>query len=113
LVRQQRRALVVMLTNLRDEDDEELLRAVQRLGRRHRVMIASLREEVLDSLQHSPVQNQEQAINYCGALDYLNARARLHERLASQGVPVLDVRPGELGPALVSRYLAWKKGGVL
>ena len=26
---------------------------------------------------------------------------------------VLDVRPGELGPELVSRYLAWKKAGVL
>lgn len=113
LVRQQRRALVVMLTNLRDEDDEELLHAVQRLGRRHRVMIASLREEVLDSVQHDPVRNLVQAIDYCGALDYLNARARLHERLASQGVPVLDVRPGELGPALVSRYLAWKKAGTL
>lgn len=113
LVRQQRRALVIMLTNLRDEDDEALLRAVQRLGRRHRVMVASLREEILDRLRHVPVQTHQQAVDYCGAMDYLNARARLHDRLAAQGVPVLDVRPGELGPALISRYLAWKKAGTL
>lgn len=113
LAHQRRRALVVLVSNLRDEDDEELLGAVKRLGRRHRLMIASLREEVLDDLQRTPVEDYQQALTYCGTIDYLNARAALHERLLSHGVPVLDARPGELGPALVSRYLAWKKGGVL
>jgi uncharacterized protein (DUF58 family) len=113
LARQPRRALVVLVSNLRDEDDDQLLTAVKRLGRRHRVMIASLREEVLDELKRQPVENYTQALTYCGALDYLNTRAALHERLGQQGVPVLDVRPGELGPALVSRYLAWKKAGAL
>ncbi|NQD94671.1 DUF58 domain-containing protein [Pseudomonas sp. CrR25] len=113
LSRQRRRALVVLVTNLRDEDDADLLAAVQRLGRQHRVLVASLREEVLDSLRHAPVQNFEAALAYCGTVDYLNARAGLHERLAAHNVPVLDVRPSELGPQLVSRYLAWKKAGVL
>ncbi|MBC9251861.1 hypothetical protein A9179_16445 [Pseudomonas alcaligenes] len=113
LARQQRRALVVLVTNLRDEDDEELLGAVKRLGRQHRVLIASLREEVLDRLRHTPVQDYEQALGYCGTVDYLNARAGLHERLLAHGMPVLDARPGELGPELVGRYLAWKKAGVL
>ncbi len=113
LSRQRRRALVVLVTNLRDEDDEELLGAVQRLGRQHRVLIASLREEVLDTLRTTPVQDYQTALTYCGTLDYLNARNNLHERLAAHNVPVLDARPGELGPELVSRYLAWKKAGVL
>ncbi|WP_372865895.1 DUF58 domain-containing protein [Pseudomonas sp.] len=113
LARQRRRALVVLVTNLRDEDDQELLSAVKRIGRQHRVLIASLREEVLDSLRHSPVQDFEGALAYCGAVDYLNARASLHERLLAHNVPVLDARPGELGPQLVSRYLAWKKAGAL
>ncbi|MCY1492935.1 hypothetical protein D9M68_267590 [compost metagenome] len=113
LARQQRRALVVVLSNLRDEDDEELLGAMQRLGRRHRVLIASLREEVLDRLRQAPVQTYEDALGYCGTVDYLNARAGLHERLAAHGLPVLDARPGELGPELVGQYLAWKKAGVL
>ena len=113
LARQRRRALVVLVTNLRDEDDEELLGAVKRLGRQHRVLIASLREEVLDRLRHTQVQDYEQALAYCGTVDYLNARAGLHERLLAHGVPVLDARPKELGPELVGRYLAWKKAGVL
>ena len=113
LARQRRRALVVVISNLRDEDDEELLAAVRRLGRQHRVLIASLREEVLDRLAQTPVQSHADALAYCGTLDYLEARGRLHERLAAQGVPLLDVRPGELGPELVGRYLAWKKAGML
>ncbi|MBM7061698.1 DUF58 domain-containing protein [Pseudomonas sp. UL073] len=113
LARQQRRALVVVLTNLRDDDDEELLGAMKRLGRRHRVLIASLREEVLDRLRQTPVQSYEDALAYCGTVDYLNARGDLHERLAAHDLPVLDARPGELGPELVGRYLAWKKAGVL
>lgn len=113
LVRQRRRALVVLVTNLRDEDDEELLGAVKRLSRQHRVLIASLREEVLDQLRQTPVDSYEQALGYCGTVNYLNARAGLHERLLANGIPVLDARPGELGPQLVSRYLEWKKAGVL
>jgi len=113
LIRQKRRALVVLVTNLRDEDDEELLGAVKQLGRHHRVLIASLREEVLDELRQAPVQTWQQALDYCGTVDFLNARAGLHERLSAHGVPVLDVRPGELGPQLVSRYLSWKKAGTL
>ena len=46
-------------------------------------------------------------------MDYLNARADQHERLSAHGVPVLDTRPGELGTELVTRYLSWKKAGVL
>ena len=113
LARQRRRALVVLVSNLRDEDDEELLSAVKRIGRQHRVLVASLREEVLDSLRHTPVEDFATALSYCGTVDYLNDRAGLHERLAAHKVPVLDARPSELGPQLVSRYLAWKKAGVL
>ncbi|MCO6058293.1 DUF58 domain-containing protein [Pseudomonas sp. MOB-449] len=113
LARQRRRALVVLVSNLRDEDDAELFNAVKRLGRHHRLLVVSLREEVLDSLRHNPVQGFDDALAYCGTVDYLNARNSLQERLAAHGVPVLDARPSELGPQLVSRYLAWKKAGAL
>jgi uncharacterized protein (DUF58 family) len=113
LARQKRRALVVLMTNLRDEDDEELLAAVKQLGRHHRVLVASLREDVLDTARQSPVQTYDQALTYCGTIDFLNARAGLHERLSAHGVPVLDARPVELGAELVSRYLSLKKAGTL
>ncbi|MHC8357799.1 DUF58 domain-containing protein [Pseudomonas sp. LB3P81] len=112
LARQKRRSLVVLVTNLRDEDDEELLTAVKRLSKQHRVLVASLREDVLDSLRQTTVQTLSDALVYCGTVDFLNARAELHERLNVHGVPVLDTSPHELGAALVTRYLEWKKAGV-
>ncbi|MGE8151196.1 DUF58 domain-containing protein [Pseudomonas vancouverensis] len=111
LARQKRRALVVLITNLRDEDDEALLAAVRRLSSQHRVVVASLREELLDTLRHKPVQTLPEALAYCATVDYLNVRAELHERLSAHGVSVLDARPGELGADLVTRYLELKKAG--
>ncbi|MBB3242341.1 uncharacterized protein (DUF58 family) [Pseudomonas sp. Tn43] len=113
LARQKRRALVVLVTNLRDEDDEGLVGAVKHLSQLHQVLVVSLREEALDRVRHAPVQTLPEALAYCGTLDYLNARAELHERLNAHGVSVLDARPGELGTALVTRYLGWKRVGAL
>ncbi|MDF9774846.1 DUF58 domain-containing protein [Pseudomonas baetica] len=112
LARQKRRALVVLVTNLREEDDDELLSAVKRLSQQHQVLVASLREDVLDTLRQTPVQTLPEALAYCGTVDYLNARAELHERLHAHGVPVMDARPGELGARLVTRYLGWKRTGL-
>ncbi len=111
LARQPRRALVVLLSNLRDEDDQQLPLAAAQIARRHRLLIASLREEVLDHQRQQPVDSYRQALAYCGSVDYAAARDALHERLAAQGLPVLDVRPAELGPELVNRYLQWKAAG--
>ena len=109
LARQKRRALVVLVTNLREEDDDELLPAVKRLSQQHQVLVASLREDVLDTLRQAPVQTLPEALAYCGTVDYLNARAELHERLNAHGVLVMDALPGNFGAALVTRYLGWKR----
>jgi len=113
LARQKRLALIVLLTNLRDEDTEDLLASVKRLSLQHQVLVVSLREEALDRLRNAPVQTLPEALAYCGTVDYLNARAELHERLNAHAVQVLDVRPDELSIRLVNRYLEWKRAGVI
>jgi uncharacterized protein (DUF58 family) len=112
LARQKRRALVVLVTNLRDEDDQ-VLGAVRRLSAQHRVLVASLREEAPDTLRQTPVQTLPEALAYCGTVNYLNERVELHEQLNAHGVVVMDVRPAGLGAALVSRYLDWKKSATI
>lgn len=109
LARQKRRALVVLVTNLRDDEDEELLSAVRRLSQQHRVLVASLRETVLDELRLRPAQTLDDALTYCANLDYLNTSAQHHEHLSAEGVAVVQARPEELGPGLITHYLAWKK----
>ncbi|WP_192562199.1 DUF58 domain-containing protein [Pseudomonas gozinkensis] len=113
LARQKRRALVVLVTNARDEDEDELVIALKRLSQHHQVLMANLRENASDLLRHSPVQTLQEALSYCAMVNYLNARAVTHEHLSAHGFAVLDARTGELGPELVSRYLNWKRAGVL
>jgi len=113
LSRQKRRALVVLMTNLRDEEDEELLGAVQRLSRQHQVLVVSLREQSLDLLRQTPVQTLPEALTYCATVDVLNTRAQLHEQLSAQGVALLDVPPRGLGAELVSTYFGWKRTNVV
>jgi uncharacterized protein (DUF58 family) len=62
-------------------------------------------------VQQSTVQTLDEALTYCGTVDYLNARNECHERLTAHGVHTLDVRPQSLGTELVTRYLSWKKAG--
>jgi uncharacterized protein (DUF58 family) len=107
LARQQRRALVVLVTNVRDDDDQ-LLAAVRRLSAQHRILVASLREEALDTLRQTSVQTLPEALAYCGTVNYLNERAERHERLNAHGVAVMDIRPAQLGTELVTQYLSWK-----
>nr|WP_218583443.1 DUF58 domain-containing protein [Pseudomonas atagonensis] len=113
LARQKRRALVVVVTNLRDDDDEELLGVMKRLGQQHRVLVASLRESVLDRMRQHPVQTLDEALTYCGAVDYLNSSAQYHERLNAHGIATLQSPPEKLGARLVTQYLSWKKAVAL
>jgi uncharacterized protein (DUF58 family) len=113
LQRQRRRALVVLVSNLGDEDDEQLLSGVKQIGRYHRVLVASLREGVLDQIREAPLHTWQQALDYCGAVDYLQTRDTLNDSLKAHGVALMDARPAELGAGLISRYLSWKKAGLL
>ena len=54
-LRQRRRSLVMLVTNVRDEDIEDLLAAVRLLQRQHLVCVASLRERELDDALDQPV----------------------------------------------------------
>ena len=110
---QRRRALVIVVTNVRDEDDKELRAALSMLSRQHLVVLASLREQALDEAAHEPGATLEEAIRSASAMHYLAERERVHETLRREGVNVLDVRCSELSGALIERYLAIKRGNRL
>ncbi len=110
---QQRRALVILVTNVRDEDDAELRTAVAMLSRRHLVLVASLREDALDASLAAADGELEDAILAASTLDYLSRRERVHAALREQGVATLDVTCRELSGALVERYLKIKRDGRL
>ncbi len=108
-----KRALVILVTNLRDEDDDTLLPAVEQLRRRHAVSIASLREAVLDELLEAPVSDFDAALTRAAGLEYLQTRRRQVALLRHRGVEVLDVSARELPVALINHYWARKRAGAL
>ncbi|MDT3502331.1 DUF58 domain-containing protein [Stenotrophomonas maltophilia] len=112
-LRQRRRALVMLVSNVRDEDIEDLLAAVRLLQRRHLVCVASLREHELDGALEGEVHTLEDATRAGAAALYLQQRAKAHEALRSEKVMVLDVTADALPAALVERYLAVKREGLL
>ncbi|MCP3918540.1 MAG: DUF58 domain-containing protein [bacterium] len=110
---QRRRALVVLLTNLRAEDAPELDPALRTLRRRHLVIVASLRERAIDRMRTSPVADLEEALNASAADLYVEGRQRVIERLRAQHVSALDVTAQQLPVALANRYFDAKGAGVL
>lgn len=113
LQRQRRRSLIVLLTNTRDEDYRELLAAAQLMRRRHLVVIADLRETLLDETLRTPPSNIEGALKFYATDDYLAARRQAHLELGHQGVHMLDVLPQQLAAALVNEYQRLKRSGQL
>ena len=113
LKRRRKRALIVLLTNLRDEDQDELRPAITLLSRRHLVLIANLREPALDDLLAQPVHDLPQAQLYATVCHYLLGRERVQEQLRHVGGILLDAPPQKLPAAMINQYLDLKRGGRL
>ncbi|AVP97880.1 DUF58 domain-containing protein [Ahniella affigens] len=113
MLRLRKRALVVIVTNLRDEDEETLLPAIRLLRKRHLILVASLREAVLGQALAAPVNHGEDAVTHAAAADYLERRAREFKRLEAAHIPCVDVPPDQLAMAMVNRYIEMKRSGRL
>lgn len=108
-----KRALVVFLSNLRDEDDDTLQPALALLRRRHLVLFANLREQVLSQTLRAPVTDLDAALTHAAAADYLQTRRTAFRRLERAGALMLDAEPQQLPILLVNRYLETKRSGLL
>jgi len=113
MVRQRRRALVVLLSNLRDEDSDELRSAVELLRTRHLVLVASLREAALRDRLARPPRDLSDALAVASVHRYLETRRRAFEALQVRGVLSVDVEPELLPARVVNRYLDVKRSGLL
>ncbi|HTS51872.1 MAG TPA: DUF58 domain-containing protein [Burkholderiales bacterium] len=111
--RLKKRALVVLISNLRDEDDDTLLPALRLLQKRHLVLFASLRERALDETALAPVEDFDDALTHGAAVEYRLRRDAAFRRLKQGNVVCLDVPPQRLALALVNRYLDVKRSGQL
>jgi uncharacterized protein (DUF58 family) len=113
MMRQRRRALVVLISNTRDEDADEIASAVRLMRRRHLVLLASLRETALDDVLEEPLRDFSDALRIAAVHHYLAARREAGRALEGRGVSALDVIPENLPISIVNRYLDIKRTGLL
>ena len=111
--RQPRRSLVVVLTNFRDEDSPELAAALRLMRSRHLVLLASLRERRISELMEQPAIGPESVTTTATAHLFEQSRRDAFLRLAQRDALQIDVEPQALAAALVNRYHAVKRAGLL
>ena len=109
--RLKRRSLVVVLSNLRDEDEETLFPALALLERKHLVLFANLRESALDLVRTEPVKDLEGALRYAALAMYERDRAEATQRVIASGAMLMETLPENLAVSLVNRYLDLKRSG--
>ena len=108
-----RRALVVVVTNLRDVDAGDLAPALELLARRHFVVLASLAESAMSAALHAPVNTLGDALRVASIHAYLAERRRALDALPKTAALRVDCEPEKLGIAMVNAYLEVKAAGRL
>jgi uncharacterized protein (DUF58 family) len=113
MLRLPRRSLVVVLTNFRDEDCDELADALRLMRTRHLVLLASLKEGVVAEIVAQPLDSDQAVVDVASAHWFQHARADAFRRLAGRDQLLVDVEPQQLAATLVNRYHAAKRARLL
>jgi len=113
MIHQKRRALVVLISNLRDEDSDEIVPALRLLRTRNLVLLASLRESILREKLEQPPRDLKDALRTASIHRYLAARRKVLDEIQVGGILTVDVEPELLPAQVVNRYLEVKRSGKL
>jgi len=112
-VRQNKRALVVVVSNIRDEDAADLAPALDLLARRHFVLLASLAETAMSDALRAPIDTLDSALRVAAIHAYRAERKRALAALPRRSSLRIDCEPERLGIALVNAYYEVKSAGLL
>lgn len=108
-----KRSLVVLVSNLRDEDIDDLLVAVRLLQKKHLVLVANLVEDAISSSLEQAIVGFESAIHYAGIHYYNRQTNDAMEHLKALGVWLITCKPSELSVRVVNSYLQIKNSATL
>lgn len=110
---QKKRALVVIITNAREQDREDLRAAIKLLRRKHVVLVANLREGLLADLAAKPVESEDDALVYLGLKEHDAARRQTIQTLRHDGIFAFECQAKQLAIKVANSYLEIKRAGIL
>ena len=102
---QRRRSMVIVMTNLRGEDSDELREPLRKLRQKHIVVLASLRESGIGEMLEREVGGFDDALGYLAAQDYAAERERVLATLKADGIVTIDETAQKFPIALANQYL--------
>ncbi|GMO33792.1 MAG: DUF58 domain-containing protein [Termitinemataceae bacterium] len=117
--RLKRRTFIALISNFRKEDEEQIRWVLPQITSRHLLMMVSLREtdaeklSASDSLCNDLRSKEDNILERTATYAYLKERAALYKKWEHSGILTLEAAAGNLSTALVNRYLAVKRSGLL
>jgi uncharacterized protein (DUF58 family) len=112
--RNRKRALTVLFTDVVDRTASDALVAhAATLRPRHLPLAVTLRDPAMESLAMRRPDSSSAAFERAAAEELLGARESALAEMRGRGVMVLDVAPASAGEAVVARYHALKRRGLL
>jgi uncharacterized protein (DUF58 family) len=111
MTRQSKRSLIILISSIEPEDRDDLSKAAKMLSRHHLVLVASMRQQAITDTQQAEIVSIEDALKFCGASQQMNKQAAMLANLRSENVIVTDTKPSHMHSALISEYMALKRGG--
>jgi uncharacterized protein (DUF58 family) len=110
----QRRSLVVVLTDLVDEEgSSELLSSLKLLRPRHLPLVVTIADRDLKAVVREPPENETELFTQSVAEEIMYQREAALRLVESQGGLALDVTAAALVPKLLETYLRVKERGLL
>jgi len=112
--RQAKRSLIVVLSDVSDEETSQQFRAsLARLGRRHVVLFVALRTPLLNRILTEPVVSMVDGAKKAVTFRLLRERQLALQSLKHGGVFVLDVEPNQLTVPLVNQFIDLRQRNLL
>ena len=109
-----RRSLVILLTDLVDEEgSKELLTSLRLLRPRHLPLVVTIADRDLKAVVSNPPANVRDLFTQSVAEEIMHLREAALRLVESQGGLALDVTAAALAPALLEKYLQVKERGLL
>lgn len=109
-----RRSLVVLLTDLVDEEgSKELLASLKLLRPRHLPLVVTIADRDLKAVVRDAPETGEELFTQSVAEEIMHLREGALRLVESQGGLALDVTAAALAPALLEKYLQVKERGLL
>jgi uncharacterized protein (DUF58 family) len=109
-----RRSLVVVITDLVDEEgSRELLTSLKLLRPRHLPLVVTIADRDLKAVVREPPENEREMFTQSVAEEIIHLREAALRLVEAQGGLALDVTAAALAPKLLETYLRVKERGLL